>query len=201
MKQINIYEFHELNEAAQKKAHEEWLSKHFDVNDLSDVEELGGLLDCLKKYGIHVKNQSLDDYSYFFTFDCGDFITGYNALKTALHFYDDLTLSPIINKFYKYRNKYLPNNRFMQVRNNCFSGYYLSDVFASALKDCIYSMRQYDKKDLESFGFGFYVNAALHELFRCVRDNIKYQMSFECFAENYAAYFDYFENGVIYEQK
>lgn len=201
MKQINIYEFHELNEAAQKKAHEEWLSKHFDVNDLSDVEELGGLLDCLKKYGIHVKNQSLDDYSYFFTFDCGDFITGYNALKTALHFYDDLTLSPIINKFYKYRNKYLPNNRFMQVRNNCFSGYYLSDVFASALKDCIYSMRQYDKKDLESFGFGFYVNAALHELFRCVRDNIKYQMSFECFAKNYAAYFDYFENGVIYEQK
>lgn len=86
MKQINIYEFHELNEAAQKKAHEEWLSKHFDVNDLSDVEELGGLLDCLKKYGIHVKNQSLDDYSYFFTFDCGDFITGYNALKNGLAF-------------------------------------------------------------------------------------------------------------------
>ena len=201
MKQINIYEFHELSEEAQKKAHDEWLSKHFDINDLSDVEELGNLIEFFKTKGIHVKNQGIDDYTYFFTFDCGDFINGYNALKTAMRLYDDLTLFPISNKFYKYRNKYLPNTRFMQVRNNCFNGYYLSEVFSTALKDCIYSMRQYDKKDLESFAFGFYINAALHELFRWVRDDIKYQMSFDVFSDNYGNYFEYFEDGTIYKHQ
>ena len=198
MKQINIYEFHELNDAAQQKAHENWLSKHFDMNDLSDVVELGNLIEFFKTKGIHVKNQDIDDYSYFFTFDCGDFINGYTALKTAMRLYDDLTLFQISNKFYKYRNKYLPNARFMQVRNNCFNGYYLSEIFATALKDCIYSMRQYDKKDLESFAFGFYINAALHELFRWVRDDIKYQMSFDAFSDNYG---NYFEDGTIYKHQ
>lgn len=201
MKQINIYEFDELNDAAKQKAHEDWLSKHFDINDLSDVEELGNLIEFLKTKGIYVKNNSLDSYSYFFTFDCGDFINGYNALKTAMRLYDDLTLFPISNKFYKYRNKYLPNARFMQVRNNCFNGYYLSEVFSTALKDCIYQMNQYDKKDLESFGFGFYINAALHELFRWVRDDIKYQMSFDAFSDNYGNYFEYFEDGTIYKHQ
>lgn len=201
MKQINIYEFHELNDAAKQKAHEDWLSKHFDMNDLSDVVELGNLIEFFKTKGIHVKNQGIDDYSYYFTFDCGDFINGYNALKTAMRLYDDLTLFPISNKFYKYRNKYLPNARFMQVRNNCFNGYYLSEVFATALKDCIYSMMQYDKKDLESFAFGFYIDAALHELFRWVRYDIKYQMIFDAFSDNYGNYYEYFEDGTIYKHQ